>query len=172
MQCTIPVSLFNRSVLLQELAPALILFVCAAGLAFYGGLEPRKRVFAIAILCVIGAASSASTAMLALRSRIVVHADTATLHAGFWTAELPAGALVGFGKPGQVGDSLRKRTNGMSSHGVNVGWFEDPSGRRVFALSAGLSPVLLSIPGDFSVVLDQATVDQLAQCNRHSSTSR
>ena len=41
MQCTIPISLFTRGVLFQELVPAAFLFICAVGLAFYGGLEPR-----------------------------------------------------------------------------------------------------------------------------------
>lgn len=168
MQCTIPVTLFNLGVLLQELAPAIILFICAIGLAFHGGLAPRKKAAAIAILCMIGAATSASTAMLALRSKIVVEGDTSTLQAGFWKAELPTVALVGIGATEPVGDSLGKRRNGMSSRGVNVGWFEDPGGRRVFALSAGRSPVLLPISGGFSVVLDQSTVDDLLQCDRRT----
>jgi len=170
MQCTIPVSLFNRGMLFQELVPAAILFICAIGLAFYGGLEPRKKLFAIAILCVVGSATSASTAALALRSKIVIKRDTTTLQAGFWKAELPTAALVDMGATDQVGDSLRKRKNGMSSRGVNAGWFEDPNGRRVFALSSGRTPVLLTINEGFSLVLDQSTVDEIAQCGRSDSS--
>lgn len=164
MQCTIPVSLFNHSMLLQELAPAIVLFICAIGLAFHGSLEPRKKTLAIAILCVIGVATSASTAMLALRSKVVINGNTATLQAGFWKAELSTVALVGASATDQVGNSLRNRKSGMSSRGVNVGWFEDPGGRRIFALSAGRRPVLIPIDSGFSVVLDQSTVDVLAQC--------
>lgn len=171
MQCTIPVSLFNRGMLFQELAPATVLFICAIGLAFYGGLEPRKKLFAIAILCVVGSATSASTALLALRSKIDINGGTATLHAGFWNAELPTAALVNAGATEQVSDSLRKRKNGMSSRGVNAGWFEDPNGKRVFALSAGRTPVLLTTNSGFSLVLDQSTADEIAQCV-HSESIR
>jgi len=171
MQCTIPVSLFNRGMLFQELAPAAVLFICAVGLAFYGGLEPRKKLFAIAILCVVGSATSASTAMLALRSKIDINGGTTTLHAGFWKAELPTAALVHAGAIEKVSDSLRKRKNGMSSRGVNAGWFEDPNGKRVFALSAGRTPVLLTANSGFSLVLDQSTADEIAQCV-HSESSR
>jgi len=171
MQCTIPVSLFNRGMLFQELAPAAALFICAIGLAFYGGLQPRKKLFAIAILCVVGSATSASTTMLALRSKIDINGGTATLHAGFWKAELPTAALVNAGATEQVSDSLRKRKNGMSSRGVNAGWFEDPNGKRVFALSAGRTPVLLTANSGFSLVLDQSTADEIAQCV-HSESSR
>ncbi|PWB28492.1 hypothetical protein DCO49_05450 [Stenotrophomonas sp. SPM] len=170
MQCTIPVSLFNRSMLFQELAPAAVLFICAIGLAFHGGLEPRKKLFAIAILCVVGSATSASTAMLALRSKIDINGGTATLHAGFWKAELPTPALVGAGATEQVSDSLRKRKNGMSSGGVNAGWFEDPNGKRVFALSAGRTPVLLTTSSGFSLVLDQSTADAITECIRSESS--
>lgn len=170
MQCTIPVSLFNRSMLFQELAPAAVLFICAIGLAFHGGLEPRKKLFAIAILCVVGSATSASTAMLALRSKIDINGGTATLHAGFWKAELPTPALVGAGATEQVSDSLRKRKNGMSSGGVNAGWFEDSNGKRVFALSAGRTPVLLTTSSGFSLVLDQSTADAITECIRSESS--
>ncbi|MGE6333136.1 hypothetical protein [Stenotrophomonas sp. NPDC077659] len=163
-------SLFNRGMLFQELAPAAILFICAVGLAFYGGLEPRKKLIAIVILCVVASATSASTAMLALRSKIVINGATATLHAGFWKAELPAAQLAHVRPTDQIGDSLRKRKNGMSSRGVNAGWFEDPNGKRVFALSAGRTPVLLTTSSGISLVLDQSTADEIAQCGRSESS--
>ncbi len=170
MQCTIPVSLINRGMLLQELLPAIALFACAIGLAFYGGLEPKKKAFGIVLLCVIGLATSASTALLSLRSKAVVEGDTAILYAGFWKAELPLAALVDANATDQIGASLRTRTNGMSSRGVNAGWFQDASGRRIFAMSSGPKRVLVPMAGEFSVVLDQSTYDALKHCGGPSSS--
>lgn len=170
MHCTIPVSLLNHGMLVQELAPAAILFLCAIGVAFHGGLAPRKKLLAIVLLCVVGGAASASTAMLALRSRIVIDGDTATLQAGFWKAGLPTAALVDSEATGPVGDSLATRRKGTSARGVHAGWFEDPNGGRVFALSAAPAPVLLTTRGGFSLVLDPSTVDALARCVRGDSS--
>ena len=115
MPCTIPVSLFDRGMLLQELAPAAVLFACAVGLAFYRGLEPRKKVLSVAIICTIGLMTSTSTAMLAFRSKVVVQDDTVTFYAGRWKAQLPVAALRDASATNQIGASLRKRTNGFSS---------------------------------------------------------
>lgn len=164
MPCTIPVSLFDRSMLLQELAPAAVLFACAVGLAFYRGLAPRKKMFSVAIICVIGLMTSTSTAMLAFRSKVVVQDDTITFYAGRWKAQLPLAALRDASATNQIGASLRKRTNGFSSGKVSAGWFQDPTGREIFALSPGNGRIISRTSGEFSLVLDQATFDELKHC--------
>lgn len=164
MQCTIPISLFTRGVLFQELVPAAFLFICAVGLAFYGGLEPRKKAFGIAVLCAIGLAMSASTVMLAVRSKVVVDRSGVNLHAGFWSAHLQRGSLIDIQATDQIGASLRKRTNGMSTQGINAGWFQDPSGRKTFAISSGATRVLVPTTAGFNLVLDRSTYDELKRC--------
>lgn len=164
MQCTIPVSLVNRGMLLQELIPAFILFACAIGLALYGGLDPRKKLFGVGLLCVIGMMTSFSTAMLAFRSKIVVEEDVVTLYAGIYKANVPLSGLANAEASDQIGASLRKRTNGTSSRGVNAGWFEDPSGRKVFAISSSPGRVLLTTSGEFSLVMDKALYAELGRC--------
>jgi hypothetical protein len=164
MPCTIPVSLFHRSMLLQELAPAAVLFACAVGLAFYRGLEPRKKMFSVAVICIIGLMTSTSTAMLAFRSKVVVQDDTVTFYAGCWKAQLPVAAQGDASATKQIGASLRKRTNGFSSGKVRAGWFQDPTGRKIFALSSGNGRIISRTSGEFSLVLDQATYDELKSC--------
>lgn len=164
MLCTIPVSLFDRGMLLQELAPAAVLFACAVGLAFYRGLEPRKKVFSVAIICIIGLMTSTSTALLAFRSKVVVQDDTVTFYAGRWKAQLPVAALADANATNQIGASLRKRTNGFSSGKVSAGWFQDATGRKIFALSSGNGRIISRTSGEFSLVLDQATFDELKHC--------
>ncbi|WP_369970216.1 hypothetical protein AB8E26_09415 [Stenotrophomonas rhizophila] len=164
MPCTIPVSLLDRGMLLQELTPAAVLFACAVGLAFYRGLEPRKKIFSVAIICIIGLMTSTSTAMLAFRSKVVVQDDTVTFYAGRWKAQLPVAALGDAGATNQIFASLRKRTNGFSSGKVSAGWFQDPTGRKIFALSSGNGRIISRTSGEFSLVLDQATYDELKSC--------
>ncbi len=169
MPCTIPVSLFDRGMLLQELVPAAVLFACAAGLAFYRGLEPRKKMLSVAVICIIGLMTSTSTAMLAFRSKVVVQDDTVTFYAGRWKAQLPVASLGDASATTQIGASLRKRTNGFSSGKVSVGWFQDPTGRKIFALSSGNGRIISRTSGEFSLVLDQATYDELKGCSTDSA---
>lgn len=64
----------------------------------------------------------------------------------------------------QVGASLRKLTNGVSSGKVSAGQFQDPTSRKIFALYSGNGRIISRTSGEFSLVLDQATYDDLKSC--------
>lgn len=164
MQCTLPVPLINSGMLLQELIPALILFGCAIALARYGRMGRNKKIAATILLCFLGLAMTLSTAMLAFGSKVVVSGNAITLRAGIYTATLPVASVDVANATASTGSALGRRTNGMSSRGVNAGWFEAADGRKVFAMSSGPRKMMLPTSEGFSVVMDEALYAELKGC--------
>jgi hypothetical protein len=150
--------------LLHEMIPALVLFTLAIVIGFYGGMEPKRRVFAIVVLCVIGLGTCASTLALKLRSRIVVEGEAVIFQSGFYRKEIPIRSLELANATGDIGTSLRRRTNGISSGGVNAGWFRDAQGTEVFAMTSVADRVLIPTTGGPSVVMNRSEFEALQAC--------